>query len=211
MCTSRFRVSTRAQILLPALLLAVAFSASAQDVSSMTGTVVSSSRNTLVVRTDAGQYQLFVFERGAAGPATLSAGNSVRVTSTPGDDPGVRIASDVTVVDGGAGQGSANRGAASDASASSTAVPREVRTLERDIEREVRRFQAGVRAGVALDPELVLLGVQAQVGPFFSRDVFLRPNVEFAYGEVTALFGLNLEAIYRLPLSPRSGRWWAYV
>src|SRR3954451_22587993 len=126
MCTSRFRVSTRTQILFPALLLAAAFSAAAQDGSSMTGTVVSSSRNTLVVRSDAGQYQLFVFERGATRPATLSAGNSVRITSTPGDDPGVRIASDVTVVEAEASQGSANRGAASGASASSTAVPREV-------------------------------------------------------------------------------------
>jgi hypothetical protein len=41
--------------------------------------------------------------------------------------------------------------------------------------------------------------------------VFLRPSVEFAYGEVTALFALNLEAIYRLPISSRHGRWSAYV
>ena len=69
----------------------------------------------------------------------------------------------------------------------------------------------GVRAGVALDPELILLGVHAQVGPFFNPDVFLRPNVEFAFGEVTALFALNMEAIYRLPVSSRQGRWSAYV
>jgi hypothetical protein len=35
--------------------------------------------------------------------------------------------------------------------------------------------------------------------------------VEFAYGEVTALFALNLEAIYRLPVSSRTGRWSTYV
>jgi hypothetical protein len=89
-------------------------------------------------------------------------------------------------------------------------VPAEVRGLERDIERQARRFQAGVRAGVALDPELVLLGVHAQVGPFFNPDLFLRPNVEFAFGEVTAMFGLNMEAIYRLPVTSRLGRWSTY-
>ena len=77
----------------------------------------------------------------------------------------------------------------------SQTVPREVRRLERDIERQVRRYQVGVRTGVALDPELIMLGVHAQAGPFFNPDVFLRPNVEFAFGEVTALFALNLEAI----------------
>jgi hypothetical protein len=69
----------------------------------------------------------------------------------------------------------------------------------------------GVRAGVALDPELVLIGVHAQAGPFFNPNVYLRPNVEFAWGEVTALFALNMEAIYRLPISSRQGRWSAYV
>jgi hypothetical protein len=58
---------------------------------------------------------------------------------------------------------------------------------------------------MALDPELVLIGVQAQVGPLFNPNVFLRPNAEFAFGEVTALFALNMEAIYRLPVSSRQG------
>jgi hypothetical protein len=71
---------------------------------------------------------------------------------------------------------------------SSTVVPQEVRRTERSIEREARRFQVGVRQRVALDP------------------VYFRPNVEFAYGEVTALFGLNLQAIYRLPINSRRGR-----
>jgi hypothetical protein len=69
----------------------------------------------------------------------------------------------------------------------------------------------GVRAGVTLDPELVLIGAQVLIGPFFSQDVFFRPNVEFAYGEVTALFALNPEVIYRLPMSSRQGRWSTYV
>src|SRR5207237_3282728 len=38
-----------------------------------------------------------------------------------------------------------------------------------------------------------------------------RPNAEFAFGEVTDLIALNLEAIYRLPVSSRRGNWSAYL
>jgi len=180
-----------------------------------TGTVVSSTRNTLVVRDDNSRYWLFVFDRETTKPATLTAGSRVEVSSSVSDDPGVRVASNVTVLNG-VRQGGASRAAASSAASpaggnpSAAVVPTEVRRLERDIEREARRFQAGVRAGMALDPELALIGVQGQVGPFFDSNIFLRPNVEFAFGEVTALFGLNLEAVYRLPISSRRGRWSAY-
>jgi hypothetical protein len=176
--------------------------ARAQDEATLTGTVVSSSRNTLTVRSATGQFQLFVFERSTRKPATLPVGSQVRITSSPGEEPGVRVASDVTVLEKDTpGQGTAM----------APAVPPEVHRIEGDIERQVRRFQLGVRAGVALDPELVLVGVQAQVGPFFHPDVYFRPNVEFAYGEVTALFALNPEVIYRLPISSRQGRWSSYV
>lgn len=176
--------------------------ASAQEETTVTATVLSSSRNTLTVRTEAGRVQLFVMERSTRRPATLAAGSEVRITSSPGDDPAIRVASEVTVV----------RAASSGQStAPGPVVPPEVRRLERQIERQVRRLQVGVRAGVALDPELVLLGVHAQVGPFFNSDVYFRPNVEFAIGEVTALFALNPEVIYRLPLSSRQGRWSAYI
>ncbi len=68
-----------------------------------------------------------------------------------------------------------------------------------------------MRAGVGLDPELILFGVHSQLGPIFHRDVFFRPNAEFAFGEVTDLIALNLEAIYRLPVSSRRGNWSAYL
>ncbi|HWQ52125.1 MAG TPA: hypothetical protein VN442_00475 [Bryobacteraceae bacterium] len=133
----------------------------------------------------------------------------MRVTSTASDEPGVRAASNVVVVEAAAAPGAVAPGAAG-RTGTAEVVPAEVRRLERDIERQARRYQAGVRAGVALDPELVLVGVHAQVGPFFNPDLFLRPNVEFAFGEVTAMFGLNMEAIYRLPISSRQGRWSTY-
>ena len=171
--------------------------ASAQDETTVTGTVASSSRNTVTVRSATGQFQLFVFDRSTRKPATFAVGSQVRVISSPGDEPGVRVASEITVLEA--------------SNPASEVVPPQVRRTERDIEREVRRFQLGVRAGVALDPELVLIGAQMQVGPFFNSDVFFRPNVEFAYGEVTALFALNPEVIYRLPISSRQGRWSTYV
>lgn len=181
------------------ILIASSIPASAQD-STVTGTVVSSSRNTLTVSSGTGQYQLYVFARNVRKPDTLPVGAQVRVVSSPGNEPGVRIASEVTVV----------QAAAADQGAPGPVVPPEIRRIERDIERTVRRYQVGVRGGVALDPELVLLGVEAQVGPFFRSDVYFRPNVEFGLGEVTAMFAFNPEMVYRLPLSSRSDRWSTY-
>lgn len=173
-----------------------------EEESTFTGTVSSTSRNTLTVRSSSGRYQLFVYDRGTTKPATIPVGSPVRVTWTAGDEPGVRVANEVTITTGAAGTQAGTAG---------SVVPREVRSIERDIERQARRYQVGVRAGVALDPELIMFGVHAQVGPFFGKDIFFRPNVEFAFGEVTALFGLNPEFTYRLPVSSRQGRWSTYV
>jgi len=175
----------------------------AQSDTELTGTVVSSSRNTVTVREMNGRYQLFTFDRNVRKPATLPVGSRVRVLSSASDDAGVRIATEITVLQGGGGN-AAN-------TTTPDNVPPEVRQIERGIEREARRYQLGVRAGVALDPELILIGVQSQIGPFFNPDIFFRPNVEFGWGEVTAMFALNAELMYRLPLSSRQGRWSSYV
>ncbi|HVW11319.1 MAG TPA: hypothetical protein VHC90_22190 [Bryobacteraceae bacterium] len=170
----------------------------AQTTGTSTGSVVSTSRNTLTIRTSDGRYQLFVVDRTTRKPATIPIGSEVRVTST--EDDGVYNATEITVT----------QQPANGAAGSSPVVPPEVRTLERDIERETRRFRVGVRAGLALDPELILIGVQSQIGPFFGSNVYFRPNVEFAWGEVTTLFALNPEVIYRLPLASRNARWAPY-
>ena len=83
--------------------------------------------------------------------------------------------------------------------------------MEREIERQARRWQLGARIGAGLDPELFMLGVHAGIGPIFSRDFSFRPNAEFAFGELTDMVALNLEGAYRLPFSFRHGRWSAYV
>jgi hypothetical protein len=173
--------------------------------STVTGTVTSSTRRTVVVRSESGQYQLFVFDRDTVKPASLAPGSTVTVVSSPGDEPGARLASRITVVN------AAPAGAQAASSQSDQAVPPEIRHIESDIQRDARKYHLGVRAGVALDPELIVLGVQAQLGPFFGPNLYFRPNVEFGIGEVTALFALNPEIIYQLPASSRRGNWTPYV
>ena len=121
------------------------------------------------------------------------------------DAEGTRVADHVTVT--------AAASQATDRTSAEAAepIPPEVRRAERDIERQVRRFRVGVRAGVGLDPEVITAGVHAKLGPFFNRNTFFRPNAEFAFGEVTTLVALNFEAVYRLPITPRQSRWSVYV
>ena len=82
--------------------------------------------------------------------------------------------------------------------------------LQDQIEEEARRLQLGVRGGVALDPELVLVGAQIQLGPIFNSNVFFRPGVEFGYGEFTAMVGFNGEFLYRLSRFSPQDRWSTY-
>jgi hypothetical protein len=194
------RGSVMCYLLVLTTLILISRPAIAQDETTVTGTVVSSTRNTLSVRSGTGLIQLFIFAREAERPASFPVGAQVRVVSTAGNEPGVRIANAVTVLQ-----------TATPDAATSSVVPPEVRRLERDIERQVRRYQVGLRGGVALDPEMVLLGAHAQVGPFFRSDVFFRPNIEFGLGEVTAMFAFNPEIIYRLPVSSPQDRTSTYV
>ena len=187
--------------LLLVFMLTAAQSANAQD-DTFTGTVVSSSRYTLVVRSADGRQQLFTFAQGIRRPQAIPVGSQVRVISSTTDETNVRSAREITLLPPDSGATTTTQ---------APVVPEDVRRIERDIERTARRYQLGVRAGVGLDPELVLFGIHAQVGPFFDRDIYFRPNAEFAIGEVTALIALNPEVIYRLPVSSREGRWSTYL
>jgi hypothetical protein len=170
------------------------------------GTVVSASRDTLVVRTDEDKFQLFTYDRGAVRSRSLAPGARVRVTAGPADENGTRSASNVTVLT------AAQSGAGgTDKSAQAAPVPQKVRDVESDIKREGRRWRMGVRAGAAFDPELFMLGIQSQIGPIFHPRVLFRPNAEFAFGEVTDLIALNFEAVYRLSAASRRGNWTPYV
>jgi hypothetical protein len=169
------------------------------------GTVVSSTRETLVVRTEHNQFQLFVFDRYTTKPRSISSGSRVRVVSTPGEEGAVRLASNISLLEPAP---NAQGGHAPD---QAQPIPPAVRDLEHDIKRQARRWRLGVRAGAGLDPELLMFGVHSQIGPVFHRDVFFRPNAEFDFGEVTDLVALNLEAVYQLPVVQRQAAWAPYV
>lgn len=171
----------------------------------MEGTVVSSSRETLVVRTEDGEFQLFVFDRYTTRPRALANGSRVRVVSVPSDEAGTRLARNITTLEAGSAPQSGT------GTTQAAPVPPAVRELESDIKRQARRWRLGVRAGAALDPELILFGVHSQMGPVFHREVLFRPNAEFAFGEVTDLIALNFEAIYRLRGVSRRGTWYPYI
>ena len=61
------------------------------------------------------------------------------------------------------------------------------------------RFGVGVEGGVAIDPELIEFGAHATIARIFSPSIDFRPGIEFGLGEVTTLFGINLDVLYFLP------------
>lgn len=181
-------------------------SSQAQDEATVEGTVVASSHITFVVRSDDNQFHVFTFDRNTTRPRVLSVGTRVRVISDQGDREGARHATDVTIMDEAQGAGTANSSARNAAP-----LPPSVRNVEHDIQRDARRWRMGVRAGVGLDPELVLFGINSQMGPVFNRNIFFRPNADFEWGEVTDMVALNLEGVYRMPTLTRGGAWAPYV
>jgi opacity protein-like surface antigen len=185
----------------PALAAQVAEGQSSEN--TVEGTVVSTSAETLVVRTDDNDFRLFILDRTTTRPNAIIQGTRVRVRSTVGDR-GARLATEVNAL-------GSRPNTATGTETQAKPVPPAVKNVEQEIKREARRWHLGVRAGAALDPELFMFGVHSQIGPVFNRNVFLRPNAEFAFGEVTDLIALNLEAIYRFPISTRGKDFSAYL
>ena len=162
-----------------------------------TGTVSSMTKNQLTVRTEEGKYFVFVFDRNTTKPDMIAVGTPVRVQWTPTQDPDVRLADVVTIL------------TPAGTPAQPDVVPQEVRNIEKAIEREAQLFRLGFRGGFTLDPELVEIGAHMEMGPFF-RVLTFRPNVEFAYGELTTMFAINPEVTFRAPFGPRNIRWFYF-
>jgi hypothetical protein len=118
-----------------------------RDQNTVEGTVDSVSRETVVVKTDENEFQLFVFDRYTTKPRTMAAGSRVRVVSSAGEDEGTRLASTIT------GLTPASDTSAGSPSTQATPPPKAVRDLEQSIKNDARRWRLGVRAGAALDPE----------------------------------------------------------
>jgi hypothetical protein len=62
-----------------------------------------------------------------------------------------------------------------------------------------------------MDPELLIVGAHAKMGPIFNRNISFRPSVEFGFGEVTKFVAINLDTAYRLTLTPRWSSWSMYL
>jgi hypothetical protein len=166
---------------------------------SLSGTVVSSTRSTLVVRAPDDSYRLFMLDRDTTRPPVIQAGSEVTVISRPSGDANAPLATVVRVT--------APPAVATTGTQETDNVPASVRNLEQDIQRQASRYRLGIRTGATLDQELFEIGAHGQIGPFFRDAVWARPNIEFGFGEVTTLIALNLEGIYRVPITDRASRW----
>ena len=90
-------------------------------------------------------------------------------------------------------------------------VPAQAQRAEATVERTVKRFGVGVEGGVGLDPEVIMFGGHAAFAPIFHRDIEFRPGIEFGVGELTTLFGINLDVLYMFPGTTRQTRWMPYI
>jgi len=200
----RCRIGALSSLFISMVFLSMPAHAQEPQLVTITGAVHSVTRNTIVVKAEDGLFRLYTFDRYTTKPETIPIGSLVRVISHPSGDVAFRIAYVVTVLR----EGPAPAGATPP---EPDIVPLEIRDLESSIQRAARKFHLGMYGGIALDPELAVIGVHALFGPFFNRNLFFRPNVEFDWGEVTKMFGVNAEMIYRLPVTSRFGQWSMYV
>jgi len=170
------------------------------------GTVTSVGRGSIVIRTDQNMYFVYEVTPQTVRTRVVEPGARVSVLSLSSDTDPAPTALAISVLPRAQGLSTASAEAQAE-----PAVPQQVQQLATRIERQARRYRAGVQGGVALDPELISVDAFATFGPFFSRNLNLRPNMEFAFGELTTLFGIHLDALYMLPGVTRSIRWAPYV
>jgi hypothetical protein len=186
------------------------------------GKVVSVTKSTMVVRTGDGVYKLFEIDGNTARPQRIAAGSLVSVTATvPTDHDTPALAHVIRVVAppppappanpdtpvGTTGTVPTPPAPHAEQPADEETVPQSVRQAERTLQRQVSRYHVGVRAGATLDPEVIVIGAQGQIGPFFGDNFWARPNLEFGFGQLTDLISINLEGVYRVPVADRRSRW----
>jgi hypothetical protein len=90
-------------------------------------------------------------------------------------------------------------------------VPPAARQAEAEVESAVERFGVGVQGGIGLDPEVINFGAHATFGPIFRPRVQFRPGVEFGLGELTTVFGLNMDVLYTFAGTTGETGWRPYV
>jgi hypothetical protein len=90
-------------------------------------------------------------------------------------------------------------------------VPQQAQQAESAVSSAVRKWGIGVEGGVGLNPELIMFGAHGTFGPVFTPNVQFRPGFEFGIGEVTTLFGINLDVLYTFPGASAQTRWSPYL
>ena len=180
--------------------------------SALEGTVVSTSRSTLVVKTNEGLYQVFVIERDTSRPEVIPMQAQVAVSFAPTGDPAAPPVADMVTITGlPQPKVAALTGEVPEQQPPPEPVPASVRKVENEIKRQTNRWRLGVRGATSLDPEMFMFGVHSQMGPFFSENLYARPSLEMGFGELTTFLGLNFEGVYRLPVVQRTSRWNVYA
>ena len=74
-----------------------------------------------------------------------------------------------------------------------------------------RRFRVGLQGGVGLHPELVNVGVHANIGKIVTERLSFRPGLEIGLGEITTLLNINLDGLYDFKKETDSTRWIPYA
>jgi hypothetical protein len=74
-----------------------------------------------------------------------------------------------------------------------------------------RRFRLGLQGGVGLHPELVNVGVYANIGKLVAERLSFRPGLEIGLGEITTLLNINLDVLYAFKRETDSTRWIPYA
>jgi hypothetical protein len=175
------------------------------------GTVEAIGQASIVLRLDQGSFMVFSIDRDTIRPKAVAKGARVSVATLTKDTDPAPLALAIDVLPSAQGLAGAPAPGSTELAAQQDAVPASVRRLESQIERGARKYRAGLQVGAALDPELISLQGFSTLGPFFTRNLQFRPGLEFAFGEVTTLFGIHLDGIYTLPEVSRSVRWAPYL
>src|SRR5215510_1352189 len=174
------------------------------------GTVESLGSHTVVIRTDQGEFHVYQMDKFTVRKQAVATGARVSVLTQTSDTDPAPLALAVDVLP--KAQGLAEPSAAAPGEPQlSDPVPASVRKVESDIQRQFSKWHGGFQLGAALDPTLLSFSGFAAIQSGLSRSVQFRPGLEFAFGELTKLFSINLDGIYTLPGMSRMTRWAPYV
>ena len=165
------------------------------------GTITAVGRGSFVLRADDGKFVVYAIDRNTVGVPKLTDGTRVRVTTAADDDDAAPLALAVDALP-------PREGLAPQAGDDN--VPASVRQLSSQLERQAKKYRAGMAMGAALDPELISLDAFTTLTPGRSARFAFRPGVEFAFGEVTTLLGLHLDVLFGFPGVRPTTRWAPY-